>query len=94
MFLCLLYAPIHQNKFQVGVNLLGNKYYSDSDSDSHMTYATVGIEGEGSGMPDTTLVPLEVSWAKFNKTLTKGDAHLTTLVKCSQRHICCCCSYC
>ena len=34
MFLCLLYAPIHQNKFQVGVNLLGNKYYSDSDSDS------------------------------------------------------------
>ena len=30
----LLYAPIHQNKFQVGVNLLGNKYYSDSDSDS------------------------------------------------------------
>ena len=33
MFLCLLYAPIHQNKFQVGVNLLGNKYYSDSDSD-------------------------------------------------------------
>ena len=34
MFLCLLYAPIHQNKFQVGVNLLGNKYDSDSDSDS------------------------------------------------------------
>ena len=34
MFLCLLYVPIHQNKFQVGVNLLGNKYYSDSDSDS------------------------------------------------------------
>ena len=34
MFLCSLYAPIHQNKFQVGVNLLGNKYYSDSDSDS------------------------------------------------------------
>jgi len=31
MFLCSLYAPIHQNKFQVGVNLLGNKYYSDSD---------------------------------------------------------------
>ena len=33
MFLCSLYAPTHQNKFQVGVNLLGNKYYSDSDSD-------------------------------------------------------------
>src|SRR4029434_6989000 len=32
MFLCLLYAPIHQNKFQVGVNLLGNKYYSDSEN--------------------------------------------------------------
>src|SRR4029434_3876913 len=32
MFLCLLYAPSHQNKFQVGANLLGNKYYSDSDS--------------------------------------------------------------
>ena len=32
--LCLLSAPIHQNKFQVGVNLLGNKYYSDSDSKS------------------------------------------------------------
>jgi len=29
--LCSLYAPIHQNKFQVGVNLLGNKYNSDSD---------------------------------------------------------------
>ena len=29
MFLCLLYAPSHQKKFQVGVN----KYYSDSDSD-------------------------------------------------------------
>jgi len=27
--LCSLYAPIHQNKFQVGVNLLGNKYDSD-----------------------------------------------------------------
>ena len=28
------YMHIHQNKFQVGVNLLGNKYYySDSDSD-------------------------------------------------------------
>ena len=25
---------MHQNKLQVGVNLLGNKYYSDSDSDS------------------------------------------------------------
>ena len=25
--------PIHQSKFQVGVNLLGNKYNSDSDSD-------------------------------------------------------------
>ena len=24
--LCSLYAPIHQSKFQVGVNLLGNKY--------------------------------------------------------------------
>ena len=34
MFLCSLYAPMHQNKFQVGVNLLGNKYYSDSDSDA------------------------------------------------------------
>src|SRR4029434_9902995 len=33
MFLCSLYAPTHQNKFQVDVNLLGNKYYSDSDSD-------------------------------------------------------------
>ena len=29
--LCLLYAPIHQSKFQVGVNLLGNKYNSDSE---------------------------------------------------------------
>jgi len=29
--LCSLYAPIHQNKFQVGGNLLGNKYNSDSD---------------------------------------------------------------
>src|SRR4029434_8993673 len=28
--LCLLYAPIHQKKFQVGVNLLGNKSNSDS----------------------------------------------------------------
>jgi len=28
---CSLYAPIHQNEFQVGVNLLGNKYNSDSD---------------------------------------------------------------
>ena len=27
--LCLLYAPSHQKKIQVGVN----KYYSDSDSD-------------------------------------------------------------
>ena len=34
MFLCLLYAPSHQKKFQVGVNLLGNKSHSDSDSDS------------------------------------------------------------
>ena len=34
VFLCLLYAPIYQSKFQVGVNLLGNKYNSDSDSDS------------------------------------------------------------
>ena len=33
MFLCLLYAPLHQKKFQVGVNLLGNKSNSDSDSD-------------------------------------------------------------
>ena len=33
MFLCLLYAPIHQSKLQVGVNLLGNKYNPDSDSD-------------------------------------------------------------
>src|SRR4029434_8798872 len=32
MFLCSLYAPTHQNKFQVDVNLLGNKYYSDSPS--------------------------------------------------------------
>src|SRR4029434_7881474 len=32
--LCLLYAPSHQKKFQVGVNLLGNKSHSDSDSDS------------------------------------------------------------
>ena len=32
--LCLLSAPICQNKFLVGVNLLGNKYNSDSDSDS------------------------------------------------------------
>ena len=32
-FLCLLYAPSHQKKFQVGVNLLGNKSHSDSDSD-------------------------------------------------------------
>ena len=24
--LCSLYAPIYQEKFQVGVNLLGNKY--------------------------------------------------------------------
>src|SRR4029434_7675530 len=30
MFLCLLNAPTHQNKFQVSVNLLGNKNYSDS----------------------------------------------------------------
>ena len=34
MFLCLLYAPSHQKKFQVGVNLLGNQSHSDSDSDS------------------------------------------------------------
>ena len=34
MFLCSLYAPTHKNnKFQVGVNQLGNKYYSDTDSD-------------------------------------------------------------
>ena len=33
MFLCLLYAPSHQKKFQVGVNLLGNKSNSDSDSE-------------------------------------------------------------
>ena len=32
--LCLLYAPSHQKKFQVGVNLLGNKSNSDSDSDT------------------------------------------------------------
>src|SRR4029434_8310233 len=32
--LCLLYAPSHQKKFQVSVNLLGNKSHSDSDSDS------------------------------------------------------------
>ena len=33
VFLCFYvqYAPIHQNKFQVGVNLLGNKYNSDSE---------------------------------------------------------------
>src|SRR4029434_547690 len=30
---CLLYAPSHQKKFQVGVNLLGNKSHSDSDID-------------------------------------------------------------
>ena len=36
MFLCLLYAPIHQKKFQVGVNLLGNKSNSDSDSNSEL----------------------------------------------------------
>ena len=46
MFLCLLYAPIHQNKFQVGVNLLGNKYYSDSDSDSDSdSTSTMGSTG-------------------------------------------------
>ena len=50
MFLCLLYAPIHQNKFQVGVNLLGNKYYSDSDSDS-----------EGSKSCDTPKVTAKVT---------------------------------
>ena len=32
MFLCLLYAPIHQKTFQVGVNLLDNKSNSDSES--------------------------------------------------------------
>ena len=31
---CYLYAPSYQEKFQVGVNLLGNKTLSDSDSDS------------------------------------------------------------
>src|SRR4029434_3554472 len=37
IFLCLLYAPSHQKKFQVGVNLLGNKSHSDSDSDSDLS---------------------------------------------------------
>ena len=47
MFLCLLYAPIHQNKFQVGVNLLGNKYYSDSDSDSDVVCNMTGSVSAG-----------------------------------------------
>jgi len=37
--LCSLYAPVHQNKFQVGVNLLGNKYNSDSDKLSYRSYS-------------------------------------------------------
>jgi len=37
--LCSLYAPIHQNKFQVGVNLLGNKSNSDSDSEESEIHA-------------------------------------------------------
>jgi len=41
--LCSLYAPIHQNTFQVGVNLLGNKYYSDSDSDKYSPYENIQI---------------------------------------------------
>ena len=32
MFLCLLSAPICQDKFLVGVNLLGNKNNSDSEA--------------------------------------------------------------
>ena len=39
--LCSLYAPIHQSKFQVGVNLLGNKYNSDSDSHSDSKHGHV-----------------------------------------------------
>ena len=39
--LCLLYAPSHQKKFQVGVNLLGNKSHSDSDSDSDSEWTPV-----------------------------------------------------
>ena len=39
--LCLLYAPSHQKKFQVGVNLLGNKSHSDSDSDSDSDGSTL-----------------------------------------------------
>ena len=48
--LCSLYAPLHQNKFQVGVNLLGNKYYSDSDSDSEApgdVCVSTGLPGPG-----------------------------------------------
>src|SRR4029434_9230985 len=36
--LCLLYAPSHQTKFQVAVNLRDNKSHSDSDSDSDSDY--------------------------------------------------------
>src|SRR4029434_6723544 len=40
--LCLLYAPSHQKKFQVGVNLLGetSNSKSDSDSDYLLNYAS------------------------------------------------------
>ena len=37
---CYLYAPIYQEKFQVGVNLLGNKHFLiliDSDDYSLFT---------------------------------------------------------
>src|SRR4029434_11157427 len=49
MFLCSLYAPLHQNKFQVGVNLLGNKYHSDSDSDSDVALALTVEKGGVAG---------------------------------------------
>jgi len=49
--LCSLYAPIHQNRFQVGVNLLGNKYNSDfySDSDVRQSGAFPHLQGTPEG---------------------------------------------
>src|SRR4029434_8481550 len=68
MFLCLLYAPSHQKKFQVGVNLLGNKSHSDSDSDSGCEVWGPATKGDFSNWDKH---PTEALHAEFCKSILR-----------------------